>query len=111
MNRIPMSGAASSLLRALIGRSGVVRDRILLSDIQSVDWQSLTFNGQRHQIELRVMAPDSRLAVDRMCAGLEDAEFSIPGVIVADIGVVGEIRHNFDRSTTVTIEALTISED
>lgn len=111
MNRIPMSSAASSLLRALIGRSGALRDRILLSDIQSVDWQSLTFTGQRHQIELRVTAPDSRLIVDRMCAGLQDAEFSIPGVIVADIGVAGEIKSGFDRSTTVTIEALTISED
>jgi hypothetical protein len=111
MNRIPMSSAASSLLRALIGRSGVTRDRILLSDIQSVDWRSLTFNGERHQIELRVTAPDSLLIVDRMCAGLEDADFSIPGVIVADIGIAGEIRSSFDRSTTVTIEALTVSED
>ena len=111
MNRIPMSSAASSLLRALIGRSGVSRDRILLSDIQSVDWRSLTFNGERHQIELRVTAPDSRLIVDRMCAGLEEADFSIPGVIVADIGIAGEIRSSFDRSTTVTIEALTVSED
>ena len=111
MNRIPMSPAASSLLRALIGRAGVSRDRILLSDVRSVDWRSLTFNGERHQIELRVTAPDSRLIVDRMCAGLEDAEFSIPGVIVADIGVVGEIKSSFDRSTSVTIEALTVAED
>jgi len=111
MNRIPMSPAASSLLRALIGRAGVSRDRILLSDVRSVDWRSLTFHGERHQIELRVTAPDSRLIVDRMCAGLEDAEFSIPGVIVADIGVVGEIKSSFDRSTSVTIEALTVAED
>ena len=111
MNRIPMSSAASSLLRALIGRSGVSRDRILLTDIHSVDWRSLTFNGERHQLELRVTAPDSRLIVDRMCDGLEDADFSIPGAIVADIGIAGEIRSSFDRSTTVTIEALTVSED
>ena len=111
MNRIPMSPAASSLLRALTGRAGVSRDRILLSDVRSVDWRSLTFNGERHQNELRVTAPDSRLIVDRMCAGLEDAEFSIPGVIVADIGVAGEIESNFDRSTSLTIEALTVAED
>lgn len=111
MNRIPMSSAASSLLRALIGRSGVARDRILLSDVHSVDWRSLTFNGERHQIELRVPGPDSRAVVERMCDGLEDAEFSIPGVIVADIGIAGEIRSGFDRSTTVTIEALTVTAD
>jgi hypothetical protein len=40
---------------------------------------------------------------------LEDVEFSIPGVIVADIGVVGEPDLAFDGSTTVTIEALTIA--
>jgi hypothetical protein len=111
MNRIPMSSAASALLRALIGRSGVSRDRILLSDVHSVDWRSLTFNGERHQFELRVTAPDSRLIVDRMCTGLADAEFSIPGVIVADIGIAGDIESRFDRSTTVTIEALTVSGD
>ena len=111
MNRMPMSSAASSLLRALIDRAGVSGDRILLSDVHSTDWRSLTFNGERHQLELRVTAPDSRMIVDRMCADLEEAEFSIPRVVVADIGVAGDIRSNFDRSTTVTIEALTVSAD
>ena len=83
MNRIPMSLAASALLRALIARAGVTRDRILLRDAHSIDWRSLTFSGERHLIELRVPGPDSRCVVDRMCAGLEEAEFSIPGVIVA----------------------------
>ena len=54
MNRIAMSTAASGLLRALIGRARVDRDRILLIEIVSVDWQSLTFTGERHRIELRI---------------------------------------------------------
>ena len=111
MNRIPMSSAASSLLRALIARAGVSRDRILLSDAYSVDWRSLTFNGERHQLELRVPAPDSRVIVDRICADLEDAEFSIPGIIVADIGVAGGPSRGFDGSTSLTIEALTVTAD
>lgn len=111
MNRIPMSNAASSLLRALIARAAVPRDRILLSDAHSVDWRSLTFNGERHHLELRVPAPNSRLVVDRMCAGLEDVEFSIPGVIVADISVAGVPNRALDGSTTVTIEALTVAAD
>jgi hypothetical protein len=53
MNRIPMSTAAAALLRVLIARSGAPRDRILLSDAQSIDWRSLTFTGERHSIELR----------------------------------------------------------
>lgn len=111
MMKIAMSAAASALLRALIARAGVPRDRILLTDVQSVDWRSLVFSGERHQLELSVPGPDSRLVAERMCRGLEQAEFSIPGVIVADIAVMGTERRALDGSTVVTIEALTISED
>jgi hypothetical protein len=111
MNRIAMSPAASALLRALIGRAGVSRDRILLSDSQSVDWRSLTLTGERHQLQLRVPRPDSRAIVDGMCEGLEDAEFSIPGIIVADIAVAETPKFALDGSTSLIIEALTISED
>ena len=111
MNRISMSAAASALLRALIGRAEVPRNKILLSDAQSVDWRSLTFAGERHEFDLRVQGPDLRAIVDRMCRGLEDAEFSIPGIIVADIAVVGAPIAALDGSTSLTIEALTVSED
>lgn len=111
MNRISMSAAASALLRVLIGRAGVPRNRILLSDAQSVDWRSLTFTGERHELDLRVPGPDSGAVVNRMCRGLEDFEFSIPGVIVADIAVVGAPTAALDGSTSLTIEALTVSED
>jgi hypothetical protein len=111
MNRIPMSRAAGALLRALIARGGVARNRILLSDAESVDWRSLTFSGERHQLQLRIPGPDSRFIAERMCDGLEDAEFSIPGVIVADIAVMGAPSHSFDGSTSVTIEALTVLAD
>jgi hypothetical protein len=111
MNRIPISTAAAALLRVLIARSGATRDRILLSDAQSIDWRSLTFTGERHTIELRVAGPESKLVVERMCAGLEEAEFSIPGVIVADIGVARAPSRAFDGSTSLTIEALTVTED
>jgi hypothetical protein len=111
MNRIPLSSAAAALLRAIIGRAGVGRERILLTDAQSIDWRSLTFTGERHQIDLRVPGPDSRAIVKRMCAGLEEAEFSIPGVIVADIAVAGTPSFSLDGSISLTIEALTVSED
>jgi hypothetical protein len=105
-----MSAAASGLLRALIARAGVSRDRILLTELRSTDWQSLTFAGERHEIGLRVPGPDSAEIVGRLCSGLENLEFNIPGQIVADIGVMrGAVRAS-DGSTTVTIEALTIAE-
>jgi hypothetical protein len=110
MNRIKMSGAAAALLRALTGRARVTRDRILLTEAESVDWRSLTFTGERHLLRLRVPGPDSKSVVERMCARLADAEFSIPGVIVADISAEAPV-HALDGSITVTIEALTVAED
>ena len=111
MTRLTMSPAASALLRVLVARAGVTRDRILLTDAESVEWRSLTFAGVRHQLHLRIPAPDSRFILERMCAGLEDAEFSIPGVIVADITVMDMPRQALDGSTTLTIEALTVAAD
>jgi hypothetical protein len=110
MLRIAMSAAASGLLRALIARASVPRDRILLTEVQSVDWQSLTFVGERHHFQLRIPGPDSAQVAKRLCDGLEDAEFSIPGQIVADISVPGEPMSENDGSTNISIEALTIAE-
>ena len=110
MLRIAMSAGAANLLRALIARARVPRNRILLTDVQSTDWQSLTLTGERHLFDLRIADPHSDAVATRMCAGLEDAEFSIPGLIVADIAVVGEPVSAIDGSTSVTIEALTIEE-
>ena len=111
MNRLVISPAASALLRCLIGRAGVPRDRILLSEMKSIDWRSLTFSGERHRFDLRVSGPHSREVVKRMCHGLEDAEFSIPGVIVADVALANSPAHGRDGSTTITIEALTVAAD
>jgi hypothetical protein len=111
MMKMAMSQAASALLRALIARSGAPRDRILLIDVQSVDWRSLTFTGERHSIDLRVSPPHSQAIIDRMCSGLEDAEFTIPGIIVADIGLAGSPVASADGSITISIEALTVADD
>jgi hypothetical protein len=46
-----------------------------------------------------------------MCAGLPEAEFSIPGILVADIGVLGAPTDRADGSVELTIEALTITDD
>jgi hypothetical protein len=110
MLNIVMSRAASGLLRALLERAGEYRDRILLSEIQSVDWQSLTLAGERHMITLRVPGPRAELIVDRLIYGIEDAEFSIPGQILADIAVAGMPTRAPGGSVTLAIEALTVLE-
>jgi len=111
MNRIAISPAAAAVLRALIGRAGVPRDRILLTCVKSVDWRSLTLNGERHQLQLRVPAPEAAAIVERMCTGLDEAEFSIPGVIVADIALEGDPIRELDGSISLAIEALTVTEN
>jgi hypothetical protein len=110
MNRIAISSAAAALLRAIIARGAVPRDRILLTEMHSVDWQSLTFIGERHNFKLRIVGSDSKQIAERLCDGLEEAEFTIPGQIVADINIVGALVLANDGSTNITIEALTVEE-
>ena len=110
MLKLLMSPAASGLLRALLHRAGDERDRILLSEIHSVDWHSLTLAGERHLITLRIPGPDAERMVHKFIDGIEDAEFAIPGHIVADIAVAGPPTGAIDRSVTLEIEALTVLE-
>jgi hypothetical protein len=110
MMKLALSPAAAGLLRALIARAGINRDRILLTDFRSIDWQSLTFIGERHEMELRVPGPDADRVSDLLTAGLADADFSIPGQIVADIGLERPPVQHGDGSVTLYIEALTITE-
>ena len=108
MMRMAMSVAAAGLLRELLRRGGVDRDRILLTEFRSTDWQSLTFIGEQHRIRLRIPAPDAGEIAARLVNGLEEAEFSLPGHIVADIALAGEPEHGEDGSVSLTIEALSI---
>ena len=110
MMKMAMSPAAAGLLRALLARAGVDRNRILLSEFRSMDWQSLTFTGERHLIDLRIPGPRAAAIAEMLTRDLGEAEFDIPRQIVADIGVEGAIIEHPDGSISLTIEALTIAE-
>ena len=110
MMKLAMSPAAAALLRALLARAGVERDRILLTQFRSVDWNSLTFSGERHLIDLRIPGPAAQDVAGRLTGGLDDAEFAIPGQIVADITVAGSPVRSADGSLSIKIEALTVAE-
>ncbi len=110
MMRPALSAAAAGLLRSLFARAGIDRDRILLSEFRSVDWQSLTFIGERHEISLRLPARDAASIVARLGDRLEDVEWNIPGQIVADIALDGPPVESHDGSVVLNIEALTIAE-
>ena len=104
-----MSRAASAVLRALLARAGEESDRILLTEIQSTDWQSLTFVGERHQFRFAIRGPGARALMNRLTNGLEDAEFDIPGHVVADLSVERAPGHSSEEMLPVCIEALTIA--
>lgn len=110
MTRVPMSRAASGLLRALLARAPGAADRILLSEVSSTDWRSLTLEGERHQFCLRISGDDPAALLARLRDGLEDAEFAIPGQIVADIAVASIELPRPGGAVELTIEALTIVE-
>lgn len=109
MTRLPMTAAAAGLLRALIARSGAARDRILLMRLHTVDWQSLTFVGERHELGLRLAGPDAEAVLAGLADGLEDADMRCPGHIVADIRLASATTAG-DGSIELAIEALTIAE-
>ncbi len=110
MMKLAMSTAAAGLLRALLARAGVERDRILLSEFRSTDWNSLTFAGERHQISLRVPGPCAAPIAALLTEGLDEADFVIPGQIVADIALARPPVGQPDGSILVEIEALTVAE-
>lgn len=110
MMKLALSPAAAGLLRALLTRAGVDRNRILLSDFRSTPWHSLTFAGERHRIALRVPGPGAASVAQLLTHDLGEAEFSIPGQIVADIAVDGAMIEHPDGAVSLTIEALTIEE-
>lgn len=110
MNRLPMSSSAAGLLRTFFARALVDSDRILLTEYRSVDWQSLTFIGERHEFRFRIPGPDADRTFEAMTRDLADAEFAIPRQIVADIAVLGPPSHERDGSICFGIEALTIAD-
>lgn len=110
MMKLAMSTAAAGLLRALLERPGVERNRILLTSFRSHDWNSLTFAGERHHLLLRIPAPEAASVVALLVEGLEEAEFTIPGQIVADIALTCPPAAMEDGAIMVEIEALTVAE-
>lgn len=110
MMKLAMSAAAAGLLRTLLARAGVDKNRILLSNFRSTDWNSLTFAGERHDIALRIPGPGATAVAALLIDGLEEADFAIPGQIVADIALSRPPGHHADGAITLEIEALTVAE-
>jgi hypothetical protein len=111
MSRPMLSAAGAALLRMLLDRAADDRQRFLLSSWTSVDWQSMTFNGERHRAAFRLTGPDAMQVARRWTDGLEDAEFDLgPTRFLAEIAVSdGPVDHGAD-GVTLALEALTLAD-
>jgi hypothetical protein len=85
----------------LLGEALALRAGYVASSSASQPWQSATFTGARHFFTFPITTAE---AEQRLIDGLADAEFNLPGHIVADIVLA-------DRSSgQMTIEALTVED-
>lgn len=110
MNRPRMTAYATALLRCLLQRAGEDRNRINLSHWSTVDWQSLTLQGERHEATFVLSGGDALAFAGLWLAEFEHAEFGLPRGFVADI----EIRHGptlrEDGAVEVELGALTLDD-
>ena len=109
MTTLGLSRAGAALFHRLLARAGCPSDRILLSAAKTIEWQSLTFVGERHLLSLKVVGPGAMDLALRLVTGIEDAEFELRGHFVADIAVIDPPCDCGDFAA-LGIEALTVAE-
>lgn len=110
MNRPRMTSYATALLRLLLLRAGEDRNRVCLGNWSTVDWQSLTLEGERHEASFVVTGTGAMAFANLWLAGLSDAEFELPRGFVADIEVTAGPRLREDGAVEVEIGALTLDD-
>lgn len=104
----PLNDATTALLaavRALAERTAC----FVLEDVRSRRWASVTFQGARHELAFRLEGDGAEAAAAQFVAGLEAAEFALPGHILADIALVDEERQ--PGCARLRIEALTVEDE
>lgn len=110
MSRPLLSVAGGALLRCLLSRVNDERNRIILTSWTSVDWQSLTFAGERHRASFLLTGPGAADLARRWTDGLDEADLPLGGGrFVADLTVTkGEAQP--DGTVPVELEALTLDD-
>jgi|FEC22Drversion2_1045045.scaffolds.fasta_scaffold00019_99 hypothetical protein len=83
---------------------------IVIEQVRSDDWASLTFRGQRHELTLRLMLPTAAISdlADRLRAQAEMAPPAVPGGFVADMTF--GVRTGLAEEIFLDVEALTLQE-
>ncbi len=94
------------LVTALLARLG---EDTRIEDASFRPWCSATFIGAQHRVTIRIRAPDALARADQFAKNLPEAEFEIPGHIVAD-ATVDAIRPLENGTVLVDLAILTIED-
>lgn len=105
-----MTDSTTALLQAI--RAYLVKvvhfAGFVLEEVRSRRWASVTFQGDRHELALRLEGDGAEDAAGRFLSGLDARNFPLRGHLVADIALVAEERRpGFAR---IRLEALTVED-
>ena len=115
---LPLRGTPGRLVKSLAALIGDPRAAVpmypmlVVEGVISQPWSSATFDGERHRIDLRLHGSAAQIgeAIDRLIMLLPDAEFDLPGQIVAEAKLVtlGVDPDPCVVAATATIEFVTV---
>lgn len=103
-----LRGLRTLLEQALGG--GFEANSIIIDQIRSDSWASLTFLGERHEMTLRLLLPPAATVglANRLCALADAAPPAVPGAFVAEMAFAAEPAGGGD--VILQVEALTLQE-
>jgi hypothetical protein len=123
MIRNPIGHVATRLLREIealvrIGDEDRQKPTLIVEEIRATDWASLTFVGQRHELDLRLDGEGDAVAAAliRLVDALAERDIPIVGHFIAEIRIIpGEARDASPalagyRCQPLSIEALVLRD-
>lgn len=88
--------------------------RVIVEGIESTDWASVTFEGQRHLLMLRLEGEHEQVTVAtaRIASELGETEIAMSGQFVADIAVdvLDDVAGAGTLAQSLLITALTLND-
>ncbi len=84
--------------------------RLVIEEIRSRSWASVTFAGARHELTFRIAGEGAAEAADEFIHHLEAKEFELRGHVMADIALVSEERKDGEDWVRISLEALTVED-
>lgn len=107
----PSDDAGTVLLQALAACFAGFAGAYRVEELVSRSWASVTFSGARHKVAFALHGPGAATAADAFLGVMREAEFALPGHILADLALVGEERSADGEHVQVRLEALTVQDD